>query len=65
MVQVKFKDLDGLEYGGIQLDDGDVICGCCGGLFTADEIGPLEDGNEIEILKTYNEWVPFSNEIID
>ena len=51
MVQVKFKDLDGLEYGGIQLDDGDVICGCCGGLFTADEIGPLEDGNEIEMQR--------------
>ena len=65
MKQVKFKDFDGIEFGGIQLDNGDVICGCCGGLFTADEIGPLEDGNEIEIVETYNEWLSLTSAIID
>lgn len=38
--QIMFKDLDGEDkHGGILLDNEDVICGCCGGIFEADEKG--------------------------
>lgn len=40
MEQIKFKDIDNDCYqGGILLDDGCIICGCCGGLISVDDIG--------------------------
>lgn len=65
MKQIKFKDCEGSIFGGIQLDNGNVICGCCGSIYPLDEIGKLSDGSEIEIIKTYEDWVDFSQEIID
>ena len=38
--QVKFKEFGGgNEIGGIMLDNGDVVCGCCGSIFPVDEKG--------------------------
>lgn len=65
MKQIKFKDFEGSIFGGIQLDNGDVICGCCGCTYPFDEIGKLSDESEIEIINTYEDWVDFSDEIID
>lgn len=39
MIQVRIYDRENeLEHGGIVTDDGDIICGCCGGLIERDEI---------------------------
>lgn len=56
--QIKFRDIVGdTILGGIQLDNGDIICGCCGGVFEADD-------PDIEIIETYDNWVNISYEII-
>ena len=57
--QIKFidKEAEGQEvFGGILLDDGRVICACCGGVFEPDEV---------EIIEVYEDWVNFSEEIIN
>ena len=50
--QVLFKsdDSDGVQAG-IQEDNGNVICACCGGVFEAEET---------TILHTFDYWVDFS-----
>lgn len=49
--QIMFKDLDGeTVHGGILLDNGDVICGCCGGIFEANE-----KGETWELIKEYSD----------
>ena len=56
MKQVKFidKNFDATMHG---IDTGEfVICACCGDRFNYDEI---------EILKQYENWVDFSEEIGD
>ena len=58
--QVKFKELETNDiHGGILLDNGDLICGCCGGIFEADE-----KGETWELLKEYDNWVSLDDEII-
>ena len=58
--QVKFKDLENNAiHSGILLDDGNLICGECGGL--------LEDGDRgstWEIIKEYENWVDLDDEIL-
>ena len=62
MKQIKFFDKENdLIHGGILLDDGDIVCACCGGLIPADEHNELG----IEILKIYPDWIDFSDSIID
>ena len=41
MKQIKFIELEGSTryIGGILTDSGDVICGCCGGLFESEDRG--------------------------
>lgn len=57
--QIMFKDLDGEDkHGGILLDNGDVICGCCGGIFEADE-----KGETWELIKEYSDWINIDEEI--
>ena len=59
MKQVKFIDKNeetNNVYGGILMDDGDVICACCGGVFEADDI---------EIIEEYDTWVDFTEAIIE
>ena len=57
--QIMFRDNFSKNiHGGIQLDNGDVICGCCGSLF---EKCDLDD--EMTILKVYDYWVDLTEEI--
>lgn len=58
--QIMFMDLkEDKHHGGIQLDNGDVICGCCGGLFKANE-----RGSAWELMKSFDDfWVPLDEEI--
>lgn len=57
--QIKFKVFDN-EIGGIMLDNGDVICGCCGGIFSRNE-----KGKTWELVEDYGDyWVDISAEII-
>ena len=49
-----------VKHGGILTDDGDIICGCCGGLIPADEIG---DGCDHQILEVFDNWVDLDEEI--
>lgn len=59
--QVKFQDtIYGKVFGGIMLEDGNIICGCCG-----DVISPtLLDGSVYRVLEVYSEWVDLCEEII-
>ena len=57
--QIKFLDLESqCVHGGILLDGGDVLCGCCGGIIPEDE---KED--TIQILEVYDTWIDLSEEI--
>jgi hypothetical protein len=59
MKQIKFLDVKNAVYhGGILLDDGSVICGCCGGLLEADE-----KDETWKIEKIYKNWVNLDKEI--
>lgn len=60
--QVRFLDVENnAEHGGIQLDNGDIICGCCGKLIPADE-QDAEHG--FELLEVYDVWVDLDWEIM-
>lgn len=60
MKLIKFKDLDNFEtHGGILLDNGDVVCGCCGGLLTADE--EYDTWEPIEVI----DWESIDDIIMD
>ena len=51
MKQIIFCDIENkTEHGGILLDDGDIVCGCCGGLIPQNEIENACDGEGKEIL---------------
>ena len=43
------KDKSRMKFGGIMLDDGNLICACCGGLFEKDDQGETWD-----ILEEYD-----------
>ena len=61
MKQVMFYDKENdVKHGGILTDDGDIICGCCGGLIPADEIG---DDCDHQILEVFDSWVDLDEEI--
>lgn len=56
MGQVMFYDkANDMIHGGLLTDEGDIICGCCGGIIPADEIGG--EDNDYEIIKVYDFWV--------
>ena len=59
--QVKFIEIGESErfIGGILLNNGDVICGCCGGIFKNENKGKTWD-----IIEEFENWVDFSEEII-
>ena len=62
MKQVMFYDkVNQMKHGGILMDNGDIICGCCGGIIPADEIGGEDDDHKI--LKVYDFWVNLDEEI--
>lgn len=47
MKQVMFYDkANDMVHGGLLTDEGDIVCGCCGGIIPADEIGGDDLYNE-------------------
>ena len=52
--QVLFLDLEGTVHAGLLLDDGNIICGCCGSL--------VELGDYL-LLHVYKKWVGIEEEI--
>ena len=55
MTQIKFHEVgEDIEIGGILLDDGNIVCGCCGSLF---------EPEDVEIIKEYESWIDLSEEI--
>ena len=55
MKQIKFHEVgENIEIGGILLDDGNIVCGCCGSLF---------EPEDVEIIKEYENWIDLSEEI--
>jgi len=61
MKQVMFYDKENdMKHGGILTDDGNIICGCCGGIIPSDEIGEEHDH---QILKVFDFWVNLDEEI--
>ena len=58
--QIMFYDMkEKSKHGGIQLDNGDVICGCCGGMFKAEE-----ENTSWKMLKSFEQfWVNLDEEI--
>lgn len=55
--QVKFRDFDDVVRGGIyDVDNEIIICACCGGIVEL---------NEVEIIEVYEDWVDFTQSIID
>ena len=54
----EFYHENSLYHGGILLEDGSVICGCCGGLFPADE-----QDETWHLEKIYDDWINISEEI--
>jgi hypothetical protein len=59
--QIMFLDMEDephMKHGGIMLDNGDVVCGCCGGIFEA-----AERGETWELLKEFDCWVNIEKEI--
>lgn len=59
--QIKFVDLENnTTHGGILLDNGDVICGCCGGLFEK-----AEEGETWKVDEIYDAWMNIDKAIIE
>lgn len=52
--QVLFLDLEGVAHAGLLLNDGYIVCGCCGSL--------IELGDYL-LLHVYKEWVDIEEEI--
>ena len=54
MKQIKFHEIgEDIEIGGILLDDGNIVCGCCGCLLKQ---------KYVESIKEYDNWVDLSEE---
>ena len=59
--QIRFLDLtDGGVYGGFMLEDGSIVCGCCGTIISP----ALINNGEYKVLEVYSEWINLSDEII-
>ena len=59
--QVHFVDLENdCTHAGILLDSGDVICGCCGGLFEADD-----RGEQWDVLNVLDDWQDLTVAILE
>lgn len=59
MKQIKFYDMENdIVHGGIELDNGDVICGCCGGLLEKED-----EGTVWKKLTEYKTWIDLTDEI--
>lgn len=62
--QCKFYDYNSDVYlGGIMLENGDIICACCGCRIPADKL--THDNDQFKIIEIYENWVDFSETIIE
>lgn len=62
--QVKFWDYDNGEYvGGIAYKD-EIICGCCGSIFSLAEVCEYAEQDGKTAIIEYDYWVNLSEEII-
>lgn len=62
--QVRFYDVDGVKWiGGIAYKD-KIICGCCGGLFSIEEIYESAPETLEEPIKVYKNWVDLNSAIM-
>ena len=62
-VQVQFYDHDGAIRGGIAYGD-EIICGCCGGIFTIDEIYEFAPADVDVPIIPYKSWVDLEDTIV-
>ena len=59
MKQIIFRDLELHEtHAGFLTDERNVICGCCGSLFEAEE-----ENKSWKVVKVYDTWINLENEI--
>ena len=59
--QVMFDDTENeVIHGGIMLPNGDIICGCCGGLIPKDE---QDEEHGFRLIKVYDDWINLDDEI--
>lgn len=59
--QVAFKDTENNTFhGGILLPNGDILCGCCGGIIPEDE---QTEEYGFRLLKVYDDWINLDDEI--
>ena len=59
MKQIMFYDkINNEKHGGILTDNGDIICGCCGGLIEKEDVD-----SDVEIIKVFEDWVELTDEI--
>ena len=54
IAQVLFRDEENNLCAGIRLDDGRVLCGCCGGIL---------EPEDFTVVKVFNDWEDISNAI--
>ena len=63
-IKLYYKDED--EYiGSILLPNGDIICGCCGCIFSPKNRDKKSPHTLFDVVKEYNSWVDITDEIID
>lgn len=67
--QVKIFDKENKTIcGGILLENGSVLCGCCGSIFESDDIDTSKyhdnDDKPIYVIETYKSWISLSDEIM-
>ena len=56
IAQVLFRDEENNLCAGIRLDDGRVLCGCCGGIL---------EPEDFTVVKVFNDWEDISNAIVE
>ena len=56
IVQVLFRDEENNLCAGIRLDDGRILCGCCGGIL---------EPEEVTIMKVFHDWEDITNAIAE
>ena len=62
--QVQFCDHEGVMHGGIAYG-GEIICGCCGGIFTIEEVYEFApDYGVEEPIIPYHDWEPLEETIV-
>jgi Fe2+ or Zn2+ uptake regulation protein len=59
--QVMFHDGEGMCAG--ILFQNHIICGCCGGVFSVEDVVDMARDNKVEAIRLFKTWVDLSDEI--